>query len=215
MWPEALKLLLLWLPSHDGLYPWTVSQNQPFLPEVVSARLFHHRNRRKWHPFLDLSTFWRFLKIIQAKPWAQELVHRMCSVSTNVPEKTDWKCGCCMLPHIMVPPSLLIQRQQQEENPRAPRQSDEWEVSSQSTGHIPNFPPSQKQNEIQIALPKPWDALPNSGNHHHQIRPKSQNNSNMPGGGRSLSPFYKDLSPNIHLCPQTDFQNVTYSYPQL
>lgn len=117
----------------------------------------------------------------------------------------------------MVPPSLLIQRQQWEENPRAPRQSDESEVSSQSTGHISNFPPSQKHNEIQIALPKHWDTLPSTGdgggNHHHQIRPKSQNNSNMPGG-RSLSLFYKDLSPNIHLCPQTDFQNLPYSCPQ-
>lgn len=93
---------------------------------------------------------------------------------------------------------------------RAPRQSGESEVSSQSTGHIPNFPLSQKQNEIQIALPKPWDALPNSGNHHHQVRPKSQN---MPGG-RSLSPFYKDLSPNI-LCPQTHFQNLPYFCPRL
>lgn len=63
------------------------------------------------------------------------------------------------------------------------------------TGHIPNFPPSQKRNEVQIVLPKHWDALPNSGNHHHQIRPKSQNSSNMPAG-RYLSPQHSSVSLN-------------------
>lgn len=121
----------------------------------------------------------------------------MCSISTNVPETTDWKCRCCMIPHLTLPPSLLIQRQQQEKKSRAPRQSGESEVSSQSTGHIPNFPPSQKHNEIQIALPKPWDALPNSGNHHHQIRLKSQNNSNIPVTFlQRPEPQHSSVSPN-------------------
>lgn len=136
----------------------------------------------------------------------------MCSVNTSIPGKKDRKCACCSVCHLMLPPSLFIQKQMKkkwEKNPRAPRHSDEPKVSSQKTGNSRNFPPNQKPNEVQTLLPKHSNALLNSGNH-HQIKPKSQNRSNMLSD-RSLLPFYEDLSPNIHLCPQTNFQNLPNS----
>lgn len=60
---------------------------------------------------LEKTDIWIFIKIIQAKPWAQELVHSMCSVNTHVPGKADWKFGCSTVSHLMLPPSFFIQRQ--------------------------------------------------------------------------------------------------------
>lgn len=36
-----------WLPCPDGLYPWTVIWNKPFLSRVAIARIFYHSNMKE------------------------------------------------------------------------------------------------------------------------------------------------------------------------
>lgn len=44
---SSLKILLLWLPSQDGLEPGTSSQNKAFLPHVALVRAFYHSRRKQ------------------------------------------------------------------------------------------------------------------------------------------------------------------------
>lgn len=58
-WPAGcLPLLLSWLPCHDGLEPWTVSRNEPFLSEASFVKYFYYSDQKSswyrtesiWHP---------------------------------------------------------------------------------------------------------------------------------------------------------------------
>lgn len=45
-WSTTSKLLYLDLPG-TVQYPWTVGENQPFIPPAVSSRAFYHSNRKR------------------------------------------------------------------------------------------------------------------------------------------------------------------------
>lgn len=43
---HRFKLLSPWIPHFAGLYPWTVSQIQPFILCISLVRIFYHSNQK-------------------------------------------------------------------------------------------------------------------------------------------------------------------------